>query len=113
MPTVLGHADFGQAERRFRTCRGEGTRVKQPRNQDVEVKAPIEPVLGLGEEAGPVLMDVARVVGALHRHLEVADDPIHPLEDAQFPGLAWRKRERGLLGDQGRGSAQDCQIVVT
>jgi hypothetical protein len=62
--------------------------------QGVQIDAAIDPVLGLGEVSGAVLLHVDMMVGAGDGGLEIRDIGVDPAEDLQLAG-------RGIAQDDG------------
>src|SRR5439155_10720220 len=80
----------------------------QPRQDGLQIEAPIEPVLDLGEVAMRVLGDLHSVVRACHCGLQVAEDGVD--------GLKLRQLDAGLAaaGDDSLvyASAFECHEAV-
>jgi len=104
-------ASLSQAQPLFGAWGRGDAGMQEPIDQSVQIETAVDPVLGLGEVAGAVLVDVDMGVGTAYRGLEVADDGVDPLEDAQFARFAGANRDGGILGHHHRGGRQALQGI--
>ena len=98
--------DDAQAQPGFRAGDGSGAGHDQAVDQRVQVKAAIDAVLGLGQVAPPVFMDIDVVVGPANGGLEIGDDGVHPPEGIKIAGLAGADHDRPIVGDDRRRRGQ-------
>ena len=68
--------------------------MHEPSNQRREVEPAVDAVLGLGQVALAILVEIEMMVGAVDRRLDVGDKGIDPAERLQVAGLALADDDR-------------------